>query len=111
MRTIRMDQRYQRRRRFPSHAVSDGPTFFTSSAHRRALEYKCNAGGARGNHIGPQEFPPRPSRTLLTPLPFPLKRPAEEMQKFRAKALASTWEYAISDIRYSRSLEERFVHA
>jgi len=37
---------------------------------------QCNAGGARGNHIRPQEFFPRPSRTHPTPFPFPLNRQA-----------------------------------
>ena len=41
--------------------------------NRRAMDEKgkCNAGGARENHIGPQEFLPRPSCTSPLPLLFP----------------------------------------
>jgi len=39
---------------------------------------ECNAGGAGENHIGPQKFFPRPSRTLPTPFPFPLNSPPRE---------------------------------
>ena len=59
-----------------------------SSTLRRSFESPCNAGGAGKNHIRPQEFFPRPSRTHPTPFPFPLNRPLEERGTLLANAPA-----------------------
>jgi hypothetical protein len=59
---------------FPDGFEMTARCFLFTKTSRRAFKakFKCNAGGARGNQIRPQQFPPRPSRTHPTPLPFPL---------------------------------------